>query len=64
MKNVLKAQEEAHKRYEEKCKHFMMRLRLDTDADILEWISNQTSANASIKALIRSDICKKYNSEK
>ena len=59
MKNVLEAQERAHKRYEEKCKHFMLRLRLDTDADVIEWINNQTSANASIKALIRSDIPKK-----
>ena len=56
MDNVLRAQEEAHKRYEQKCRHFMMRLRLDNDADILEWIDNQTSANASIKALIRAQI--------
>ena len=56
MDNVLRAQEEAHKRYEKKCKHFMIRLRLDSDADILRWIENQESANASIKALIRDQI--------
>lgn len=56
MKNVSIAQEAAHKRYEEKCKHFMLRLRLDADADILEWLADQTSANASIKELIREKI--------
>ena len=56
MDNVLRAQEEAHKRYEQKCRHFMMRLRIDNDSDIIDWIDNQTSANASIKALIRAQI--------
>lgn len=60
MKNVLRAQEEAHKRYEQKCKHFMIRLRIDKDEDVLAWLASQPSANEAVKKLIRDDIMKGF----
>lgn len=41
-------------RYEKKCKHFMLRLRIDADKDVIDWLKAQPSANARIKELIRS----------
>ena len=43
-------------KYEAKCRHFMLRLRLDTDADIISWLKEQESANAKLKELIRNEI--------
>lgn len=60
MKNVLEAQERAHKRYEQKCKHFMIRLRIDKDEDVINWLACQPSANEAIKKLIREDIIKGF----
>lgn len=60
MDNVTIAQEKAHKRYEAKCKHFMLRLRLDKDEDVLNWLACQPSANEAIKKLIREDIIKGF----
>ena len=51
-----KAEKDSQKRYEAKCRHFMIRLRLDKDDDIIEWLSFQTSANERLKELIRQDI--------
>ena len=51
-----KAEKDSQKRYEAKCRHFMIRLRLDKDEDIIEWLSFQTSANERLKELIRDDI--------
>lgn len=51
-----KAEKESQKRYEAKCRHFMIRLRLDKDEDIIKWLSFQTSANERLKELIREDI--------
>lgn len=51
-----KAEKDSQKRYEAKCRHFMIRLRLDKDEDIIEWLSFQTSANERLKELIRQDI--------
>lgn len=53
MKESLK---KAQKRYDEKCKHIRIRLRLDNDADIISWLKDQPSATAKIKELIRAEI--------
>ena len=51
-----KAEKDSQKRYEAKCRHFMIRLRLDKDEDIIEWLAFQPSANERLKELIREDI--------
>ena len=51
-----KAEKESQKRYEAKCRHFMIRLRLDKDEDIIDWLAFQPSANERLKELIREDI--------
>lgn len=51
-----KAEKDSQKRYEAKCRHFMIRLRLDKDEDIIEWLAFQPSANERLKELIRDDI--------
>lgn len=51
-----KAEKDSQKRYEAKCRHFMIRLRLDKDEDIIKWLSFQPSANERLKELIRDDI--------
>jgi hypothetical protein len=51
-----KAEKESQRRYEAKCRHFMIRLRLDKDEDIIKWLSFQSSANERLKELIRDDI--------
>ncbi len=51
-----KAEKDSQKRYEAKCRHFMIRLRLDKDEDVIEWLSNQESANERVKELIRRDM--------
>jgi len=51
-----KAERESQKRYEAKCRHFMIRLRLDKDEDIIDWLAFQPSANERLKELIREDI--------
>lgn len=56
---MTEAQIRASKRYEKKCKNFLLRCRRDKDADILGWIAEQTSANESIKTLIRREMEKK-----
>jgi hypothetical protein len=50
------ALKKAQMRYEGKCKCFHMRLRIDKDADIIEWLKNQPSANAKLKEMIRNEI--------
>ena len=53
------ARKRAMKKYEQKCRHFMIRLNLEEDADIVEWLDQQASGNAAIKALIRQNISRK-----
>jgi hypothetical protein len=45
--------------YEKKCRHFMIRLNIEEDGDIIEWLEDQASGNAAIKALIRQNISRK-----
>jgi len=53
------ALKKAQKRYDGKCKQFRIRLRMDNDSDILEWMEKQASVTARIKELIRADIVTK-----
>ena len=55
------AQRAALKKYEAKSRHFMIRLNLEKDGDIIEWLDQQASGNgnAAIKALIRQNISRK-----
>lgn len=53
---MTESMKKAQKRYDAKCKQLKIRLRLDKDADIIEWLKVQPSANAKIKELIRADM--------
>ena len=53
------AQRAALRKYEAKSRHFMVRLNLEKDGDIIEWLDQQASGNAAIKALIRQNISRK-----
>lgn len=53
------AQRAALRKYEAKSRHFMIRLNLEKDGDIIEWLDQQASGNAAIKALIRQNISRK-----
>lgn len=50
--------QDKYKKYDDKCKKFIMRLRKDNDADIIAWLAAQASASAEIKRLIREEIQK------
>lgn len=50
-----KAQREAAKRYEAKCKHFIIRLRYGIDEDIIRWLAEQENASLAVKDLIRNN---------
>lgn len=52
MKESLK---KAQARYSKKCKFYTMRVNLETEPDIAEWIAKPGAASR-IKALIRQDI--------
>ena len=56
MKESLKR---AQARYQSKFIQFHMKLNKEKDVDVIEWIRQQGSASASIKALIRSNISRK-----
>lgn len=47
------------KNYDAKCMFWNMRLKRDTDADIIDWLKSQGNAAATIKALIRANIARK-----
>lgn len=49
----------AQEKYNLKHTQFHMKLNKETDADVIEWIKDQSSASASIKALIRANIARK-----
>ena len=53
---MTEAQARASKKYEKKCKNFLLRCRRDKDEDIIKWLAAQTTANDMIKRLIRRDI--------
>lgn len=53
-----KAQREAAKRYEAKCKHFIIRLRYGIDEDIIRWLAEQENASQAVKDLIRNNFDK------
>ena len=50
------ATKKAQKKYDKKFKQFKFRLKLDNDADIIEWLNDQPSASARIKELIRAEM--------
>jgi hypothetical protein len=50
------ATKKAQKKYDKKFKQFKFRLKLDNDADIIEWLKDQPSASARIKELIRAEM--------
>lgn len=54
MQESLKRAQDA---YEKKCKKFVLRLNMETEADIIEWLS-RGKAGTRIKELIREDIKK------
>lgn len=48
---------EAQNKYERlKCKQIKFRVRLDKDADIIEWLKKQPNVNAKLRELIRAEI--------
>jgi hypothetical protein len=48
---------EAQSKYEKnKCKQVKFRLRLDKDADIIEWLKQQPNVNAKLRELIRAEM--------
>ena len=48
---------EAQSKYEKnKCKQVKFRLRLDKDADIIEWLKKQPNVNAKLRELIRAEM--------
>lgn len=53
---ITEATKKAQKKYDKKFKQFKFRLKLDNDADIIEWLKSQPSASARIKELIRAEI--------
>ena len=60
---VTEAQYKAQRKYDkEHIKTFMMRLHRTNDADILNWLDEQTNKQGTIKELIRREI--KRNEEK
>lgn len=59
MKESLKR---AQAKYNARFTQFHMKLNKETDADVIEWIKDQSSASASIKALIRANIARKKKS--
>lgn len=50
------ATKKAQKKYDKKFKQFKIRLKRDSDADIIEWLKDQPSASAKLKELIRAEI--------
>lgn len=52
----------AQARYNKRMGQWHMRLDKQTDADIIEWLNNQASATAAVKALIRANINRKNKS--
>lgn len=54
---------ESQKKYDAKCMFWNMRLKRDTDADVIEWLKSQGNAAATIKALIRANIARKNKSK-
>ena len=53
------AKREAIKRYDAKnTKQIHMKLNLNTDAELLEWLAKQDSVQGYIKSLIRDDIAR------
>lgn len=56
---ITKAALEAQARYDkENTKRFMMKLNIKHDADILEWLDQQSNKQGAIKQLIREAIKK------
>ena len=53
---ITEATKKAQKKYDAKFKQFKFRLKLDNDADIIEWLKSQPSASARIKELIRAEM--------
>jgi hypothetical protein len=53
---ITEATKKAQKKYDAKCKQVRIRLRVDNDADIIEWLKEQKSVNAKIKELIRAEM--------
>lgn len=54
---ISEAQYKAQKKYDRiHTKQFMMKLHLDHDRDILDWLEVQDSKQGAIKALIRKQI--------
>lgn len=46
----------AQEKYQSKCKNYAMRLRLDKDADIIEWLNSTNNPSSQIKDMIRLQI--------
>ena len=55
---------ENQRRYDAKCMFWNMRLKKDTDADVIEWLKSQANATATIKAFIRSNIAQKNKNKR